>query len=160
MNKLIGFSNEYDNIAYQRMENENTLYTIKEQLLFEQEYYQRRQQEYEFIEKFHYDFNKEFTKTEFHNIVKQIRYVNFVLSFLFRIHCLFSQDYQEFNAIRLAELEILYKSKLETVRNEITKRDEKQELTKPRDVHVEIDTSKKEHRTLIEQNQLLKDKLG
>ncbi len=73
---------------------------------------------------------------------------------------MFSQDYQEFNAIRLSELETLYQTKLETVRNEILKRDEQQETTKPREVRVEIDTTKKEHRSLIEQNQLLKDKLG
>jgi hypothetical protein len=83
MNKLIGFSNEYDNITYKRMENENHLYTLKEQLSFEHEYYQRRQQEYEFIEKFHYDFNAEFNKNELQNIVKRIRLVNiFILSII------------------------------------------------------------------------------
>lgn len=73
MNKLMEFSKEYDNISYERMENENNLCTLKEQLSFEQEYYQRRQQEFEYLEKFQYDFNKEFNKNEFHNIVKQIR---------------------------------------------------------------------------------------
>jgi hypothetical protein len=73
MDKLIECSNEYDNIAYERMENENNLYTLKEQLSFEQEYYQRRQQEFEYLEKFQYDFNVEFNKNEFHNIVKHIR---------------------------------------------------------------------------------------
>jgi hypothetical protein len=73
MGKLIAFSNEYDNIAYERINNENNLYTLKEQLSFEQEYYQRRQQEVEYLEKFQYDFNQEFSKNEFHNIVKQIR---------------------------------------------------------------------------------------
>lgn len=67
------FSNEYDKIIYERMENENNLYTLKEQFSFEHEYYQRRQQEFEYLEKFQYDFNKEFSKNEFHNIVKQIR---------------------------------------------------------------------------------------
>jgi hypothetical protein len=73
MGKLIAFSNEYDNIAYERINNENNLYTLKEQLSFEQEYYQRRQEELEYLEKFQYDFNQEFSKNEFHNIVKQIR---------------------------------------------------------------------------------------
>jgi hypothetical protein len=73
---------------------------------------------------------------------------------------LFSQDYQEFNAIRLAELETLYKTKLETIQNEFNKRDEQQDLPKSRDIHVALDSTKQEHRTLIEQNQLLKDKLG
>jgi len=73
MGKLIAFSNEYDNIAYERINNENNLYTLKEQLSFEQEYYQRRQEEIEYLEKFQYDFNQEFSKNEFHNIVKQIR---------------------------------------------------------------------------------------
>jgi len=79
MNKLIEFSDEYHNITYERMENENNLYTLKEQLSFEQEYYQRRQQEFEYLEKFHYDFNKEFNKNEFHNIVKHIRFVIYVV---------------------------------------------------------------------------------
>jgi len=74
---------------------------------------------------------------------------------------LFSQDYQEFNAIRLAELETLYKTKLEKIQNEFIKRDQQQqEVQKPREVHVALDSTKKEHRSLIEQNQLLKDKLG
>jgi DeoR/GlpR family transcriptional regulator of sugar metabolism len=76
------------------------------------------------------------------------------------IFYLFSQDYQEFNTIRLAELETLYQTKLETIRNEFTKRDQQQDLPKPREIHVALDSTKKEHRTLIEQNQLLKDKLG
>jgi hypothetical protein len=79
--------------------------------------------------------------------------------YYFRI--LFSQDYQEFNAIRLSELETLYQTKLETIRNEFLKHNEQQETTsKPREVRVAIDSTKKEHRSLIEQNQLLKDKLG
>lgn len=73
---------------------------------------------------------------------------------------LFSQDYQEFNAIHLSELEKLYQTKLETIKNEFLKRDEQQETPKPREVRVAINTTKKEHRSLIEQNQLLKDKLG
>ncbi len=78
---------------------------------------------------------------------------------IFRI--LFSQDYQEFNAIRLSELETLYQTKLETIRNEFLKHNEQQETPpKPREVRVAIDSIKKEHRSLIEQNQLLKDKLG
>ncbi len=73
---------------------------------------------------------------------------------------LFSKDYQEFNEISLAELETLYKTKLDTVRNEFTKREEQQEFSKAREVHAAIDSTKTEHRTLIEQNQLLTDKLG
>ncbi len=75
MNKLIQCSNDYDHITYQRMENENNLHTLKEQLCFEQEYHQRQQQEFEYLEKFHYDFNKEFSKNELQNIVKRIRLV-------------------------------------------------------------------------------------
>ncbi|CAF3330249.1 unnamed protein product [Rotaria sp. Silwood2] len=80
INKLIKFSNDYDKITYDRMENENNLSTLKEQLLFEQEYYHRRQQEFEYLEKFHYNLNKEFNKNEFHYIVQQIR---LVILFLF-----------------------------------------------------------------------------
>lgn len=72
----------------------------------------------------------------------------------------FSQDYQEFNAIRLAELEKLYQNKLETMKNEFIKRHEQQEVSKTREVYLELDSVKKEHRVLIEQNQSLKTKLG
>jgi hypothetical protein len=85
MNKLIECSNEYDNITYERMENENNLHTLKEQISFEQEYHQQRQQEFEYLEKFHYDFNKEFNKNEFHNIVKKIRFVFSFIVFVWNI---------------------------------------------------------------------------
>jgi len=161
MNKLIEFSNEHDKITYERMENENSLHTLREQFSFEQEFYQRRQQELKYLEKFQYDLNQKFNKNEFHNIVKQIRFV--ILSYLFFLNSfilLFSKDYQEFNDISLAELETLYKTKLDTVRNEFTKREEQQEFSKAREVHKAIDSTKTEHRILIEQNQLLTDKLG
>lgn len=79
INKLIQYSNEYDQIAFDRMDNENQLCTLKEQLLFEQEYYLRRQQEFEYLEKFQFDLNKEFAKNEFHYIVQQIRLVDILL---------------------------------------------------------------------------------
>ncbi|CAF0879005.1 unnamed protein product [Adineta steineri] len=143
MNKLIELSNEYDTITYERMENENSLYTLREQLSFEQEFYERRQQEFEYLEKIQHDLNTQFNQNEFHNIVKQIR-----------------QDYQEFHRISLDELEILYKTKLDTIQNELLKRQEQQQdLTKTYKVHTELDSTKKEHQTLIEENQLLKDKL-
>ncbi len=82
MDKLIEFSNEHDKITYERMENENSLHTLREQFLFEQEFYQRRQQELKYFEKFQYDLNQQFNKNEFHNIVKQIRFV-IILSYLF-----------------------------------------------------------------------------
>jgi hypothetical protein len=68
----------------------------------------------------------------------------------------FSEDYQEFNTARLAELEILYKSKLDTIRNEFTKRDEQQDTPpKPREIRVILDSTKKEHRILIEQHRFI-----
>ena len=75
MNKLIEFNNQYDRITYERMENENKLYTIKEQIAFEHEYHERRQQEFEYLETLHYEMNKEFNKNELENIIKQIRCV-------------------------------------------------------------------------------------
>ncbi|CAF3376048.1 unnamed protein product [Rotaria socialis] len=141
INKLINFSNEYDKITYERMDNENHLCTLKEQLSFEHEYHRRRQEEFEYLEQFRFDLNKQFTKTEFHYIVQQIR-----------------KDYQELNDIRLSELEKSYKAKLDLVRNEISKREKQQETAKPQDIRIALDSIKQEHRTLIEQNQLLKDK--
>lgn len=88
MNKLAEFSKEYDRISYERMENENNLRTLKEQFIFEQEYHQRRQQEFEYLEKFHIDFHREFTRNEFQNIIEKIRFdfsssFNFFISFVF-----------------------------------------------------------------------------
>lgn len=83
-----------------------------------------------------------------------------IIFFVVVVFFLFSQDYQEFNAIHLSELENLYKTKLETVRNEFIKRDKQQETPKPREICVELDSTKKEHRTLIEQNLVLKNNLG
>ncbi|CAF1007482.1 unnamed protein product [Rotaria magnacalcarata] len=141
INKLINFSNEYDKIAYERMDNENHLCTLNEQLSFEHEYHRRRQEEFEYLEQFRFDLNKQFTKTEFHYVVQQIR-----------------KDYQELNDIRLSELEKSYKAKLDLVRNEISKREKQQETAKPQDIRIALDSMKQEHRTSIEQNQLLKDK--
>ncbi|CAF4840509.1 unnamed protein product, partial [Rotaria socialis] len=69
-----------------------------------------------------------------------------------------SKDYQELNDIRLSELEKSYKAKLDLVRNEISKREKQQETAKPQDIRIALDSIKQEHRTLIEQNQLLKEK--
>ncbi|UJR09001.1 hypothetical protein I4U23_013251 [Adineta vaga] len=142
MEKLMKFSKEYDMIAYERMENENTLCTLREQFSFEQEFYRRCQEEFEYLEKIQYDFNKHFNQTEFQHIVEQIR-----------------QDYQEFNRIRLSELEKLYHIKLDTIRNEFIKRQEQQEIVKPQEIHLTLESTKKEYQTLTEQNRLLKDKL-
>ncbi|CAF5195993.1 unnamed protein product, partial [Rotaria magnacalcarata] len=68
------------------------------------------------------------------------------------------KDYQELNDIRLSELEKSYKAKLDLVRNEISKREKQQETAKPQDIRIALDSMKQEHRTSIEQNQLLKDK--
>ena len=57
MKNLMKYSHQYNNITYERMENENYLYTLKEQLSFEQEYYRCRQQEFKYLEKFQNDFN-------------------------------------------------------------------------------------------------------
>ncbi|CAF3901245.1 unnamed protein product [Rotaria magnacalcarata] len=71
---------------------------------------------------------------------------------------LFGKDYQELNDTRLSELEKSYKAKLDLVRNEISKREKQQETAKPQDIRIALDSMKQEHRTSIEQNQLLKDK--
>ena len=146
MNKFIEFANQYDTVTYERMINENDLCTLKERLAFEHEYHQRRQEEVSYLEQIQVDLNKQFKQNEFQQIIERIR-----------------SDYQEFNAVRLEELEVLYKSKLETIRREVRQRDEQeqeQKSKKPTEVRQVLDSTKKEHQTLIEQNQSLKGKLG
>lgn len=144
MNKLIEFANQYDTVTYERMINENELYTLKERIAFEQEYHQRRQEEVSYLEQIQVDVNKQFKQNEFQQIIQRIR-----------------SDYQEFNAIRLEELEGAYKTKLETVRHEVRQRNEQEQQTKkPTEVRQVLDSTKKEHQTLIEQNRSLKGKLG
>lgn len=71
--KLIEFSNNYDQITYERIQNENNLHTLKEQMTFEQEYHQRRLEELRYFEQFHVDFHRDFHQKEFHEIVRKIR---------------------------------------------------------------------------------------
>lgn len=81
----------------------------------------------------------------------------------FPIRIFSSDDYQEFNTGHLSELKKLYENKLETVQQDLLKRAEEekqQDTTKPHEVRQAIDSTKKEYRVLIEQNHLLKDKLG
>ncbi|CAF3620320.1 unnamed protein product, partial [Rotaria sp. Silwood2] len=82
------------------MQNENSLYTLNEQLLFEREYNKKCQQEFEQLEKIQYDLNNEFNKTEFKKIIEKIR-----------------QDYQNYNEVQLSELELFYKTKLDLIEN-------------------------------------------
>ena len=80
------------------------------------------------------------------------------------------QDYREYNDVRIAELEILYKAKLEHIREELNRQTEneqeladghnRQEQNKPKEIRAALNVTKKEYRSLIEQNQILKDKLG
>ena len=59
---------------------------------------------------------------------------------------------------------MLYKNKLDTIRHEVRQRAEEQQTTKtkkkPTAVRQVLETTKKEHRTLIEQNRSLKEKSG
>ncbi|CAF0805978.1 unnamed protein product [Rotaria sordida] len=100
MLKLIEYTNEYNKIAYERMQNENSLYTLNEQLLFEHEYSKKCQEEFEQLEKIQYDLNNEFNKTEFKKIIEKIR-----------------QDYESYNEIQVSELELFYKTKIDLMQN-------------------------------------------
>jgi len=67
--------NEYNNIIAERIQSENSLYTLKEQLSFEQEYNGRCKQEFEDLEKIQCDLNNQFDETELEKIIQQIRLV-------------------------------------------------------------------------------------
>ena len=68
----------------------------------------------------------------------------------------FREDYREFNAIRQSELETLYRTKLDQLRQGF----EEKKVAKPRDFLGALDSSKKEQRGLIEENLTLQSKLG
>ena len=73
MKKLIQYANEYDNIVYARMQNENSLCTLKEQLSFQRKYNQQREQEFKYLKNTQYEIDDQFNKTEFENIIQKIR---------------------------------------------------------------------------------------
>lgn len=76
------------------------------------------------------------------------------------IYFVFSEDYQEFNQIRLNELENFYKAKLDRIRRDQQRKQQEQPSTKPSDIRTIIDSTKKEHQTLVEQNHSLSHKFG
>lgn len=135
MNKFVEFVNQYDTVSYERMINENDLYTLNERISFEQEYHQRRQEEeVSYLKQIQVDVNKEFKQNEFGKCRSIISLLDL------------SEDDEESNAIRLSEFEVLYKSKLETIQEEVRQRDE-QQTKKPAEVRQVLDSTKKEHRT-------------
>ncbi|CAF3443730.1 unnamed protein product [Rotaria sp. Silwood1] len=132
--KLIEYTNEYNKIIYERIQSENSLHTLNEQLLFEREYNKKCQQEFEQFEKIQYDINNEFNKTEFKKILEKIR-----------------QDFQNYNEIQLSELELYYKTKLDLI--QINFRENENEYENENENHSE------EIKQLKEQNQSLQNKL-
>ncbi|UJR37209.1 hypothetical protein I4U23_029918 [Adineta vaga] len=97
LTKLNSYTHDYTTIIYERMKIENYLYTLKEKILFEQEYNQRCQQEFDLLEKIQHDSNNFFTKTELENTLQKIR-----------------NDYKKYNQSQLIELETLYQMKFES----------------------------------------------
>jgi hypothetical protein len=75
MGRLIEYMNEYNNIIAGRIQSENSLFTLKEQLSFEREYNGRCKQEFEDLEKIQFDLNNQFDETELEKIIQQIRLV-------------------------------------------------------------------------------------
>ena len=71
MKKLIQYANDYDNITSQRIQSENSLHTLREQLSFESECKQRCQEEFAYLEKIQSDFST----TDMKSIIKTIRLV-------------------------------------------------------------------------------------
>jgi hypothetical protein len=73
MAKLIEYMNEYNNITAERIQIENDLFTIQEQLSFEREYNNQCKKEFEDLQKIEYDINNQFDETELEKIIQQIR---------------------------------------------------------------------------------------
>ena len=73
LNKLIEYNNELNTITAERIQIENSLHTLKEQLLFEQEYNRRCIEEFQCLENIQYDLNQQFGKSQFDKIIQEIR---------------------------------------------------------------------------------------
>jgi hypothetical protein len=71
--KLIEYTDQYDRITTERMTNEHHLCTLKEQIAFEHEYYQRRQEEFQQLDQIQYDVTRDFNRNEFQQIIQRIR---------------------------------------------------------------------------------------
>jgi hypothetical protein len=85
MTKLIEYTNEYNNIISERIQSENCLHTLKEQLSFEREYNNRCKQEFKYLEKIQYDSNNQFNKTELKHIIQKIRLVFIIENYIKKI---------------------------------------------------------------------------
>ncbi|CAF0993442.1 unnamed protein product [Adineta ricciae] len=106
--KLNVYTHDYTNVIFDRMKIENYLFTLKEQILFEQEYNRRCQQEFESLEKIQSDSNNYFTKTELDKTLEKIR-----------------EDYQKYNQTQITELEMFYQLKVESFRQEVHQDEDK-----------------------------------
>jgi hypothetical protein len=71
--KLIEYTNEYNTIISERIQSENSLCTLQEQISFEREYNCRCKEEFEYLDKIQYDLHDRFTKEEFAKIIEKIR---------------------------------------------------------------------------------------
>ncbi|CAF1521789.1 unnamed protein product [Adineta ricciae] len=108
LTQLNVYTHDFTNVVFDRMKIENYLFTLKEQILFEQEYNRRCQQEFESLEKIQSDSNNYFTKTELDKTLQKIR-----------------EDYQKYNQTQITELEMFYQLKIESFRQEVRQDEEK-----------------------------------
>ena len=75
MIQVTEYTNEYTIRIDDRIQSENSLCTLKEQLSFQHKYNQQCQDEFEYLKELQYDRSNQFNKTEFNNIIQQIRFV-------------------------------------------------------------------------------------
>lgn len=73
LKKLFDLTKQYDQLLAERMANEHDLYTLKEKISFEQEYHQRRHEEFQELERLQTDLIKEFHLNEYQQIIERIR---------------------------------------------------------------------------------------
>jgi len=145
MTKLIEYTNEYNNIISERIQSENCLHTLKEQLSFEREYNNRCKQEFKYLEKIQYDSNNQFNETELKNIIQKIRLV-FIIENYIKKKFSFSEDYQTYNEIQLSEFELSYKIKYDSIQ---------------KNFHQDkIENDPEEIKSLIDQNRSLQQQLS
>lgn len=73
MRKITECTNEYTMIVFERIQIENSLFTLHERYLFEENYNQRFQEELRNLEQIEHDLIDHFNKTEFDKIIERIR---------------------------------------------------------------------------------------
>lgn len=162
LKRLVESKKEFDKIQFERSTVENEIQTLREEISFCKEIFQRRSSEFEILEAIRRNSEEKFVETETRQILMKIRFETkrkvFVVS---ERKIFFSEDFQKFNEIRRNELEIFYAEKLVATRRKIDEQKAKEENSANNEkFHRQIEISHNELTALTEENSFLTKKIG